>query len=170
MYRRFFKSLLCLIIGLTALALTGCGKTYYTQVNLMKMNDYYAGLFTERLHRFNVDVIQEQQQIIIILPNKIFNMDSVNFSTTGPIVLDEVGNLLRYYKMEVVKVEGVLPLAQRGEKEAKALAAGRAQSVIDYLWGQKVDISLAYALGKLRSEMVNNKLPSEYVAISFRRI
>lgn len=148
--------------------LAGCVKTYYQQVNIIRMNNYYAQLFAERLEKFGVTVIQDKEKVVIILPSKIFKASSANFAVIAPRLLDEVSNLLRYYEMEVVRVVGVMPDKCCGE-DAKALAMARADKVTKYFWAQAVNVSLAYAEGQLRSEIKEN-MPGEYVAISFRKI
>lgn len=148
--------------------LAGCVKTYYRQVNIIRLNNYYAQLFSERLEKFGVTVIQDKEKVTIILPGSIFKASSANFAAITPRLLDEVSNLLRYYEMEVVRVTGVMPDKCCGEN-AKALAMARADKIIKYFWAQAVDMRLAYSEGQVRSE-VKESMPSEYVAISFRKI
>jgi len=157
------------IICIAAILLTGCVHDYYKQVNIMRMNNYYSQMFSERLVNFHVSVIQDRENLVVILPSRIFNGGSANFTALAPRTLSEVGNLLKCYEMEVVKVTGVIPDNAYGEKTL-ALAGERAHQVMKYFLSQGVKISLAYAVGQLRSEIKDENLSQEYVAVSFHKL
>lgn len=163
----FNKTLKYLLIVAALFMLAGCVGHYYQRVNMMRINTYYANLFSERLEKFGVSVFRNQTEVTVILPKKIFIADAANFTSIAPRLLDEVGNLLKCYEMEVVKVVGVMPDDCCGGR-ATALAAERAHKVIKYFGLQDVNISLVYADGQLRSQITEN-MPQEYVMINFHK-
>jgi len=158
---------LLVFFGLVIL-LTGCVHSYYQRVEIIKINNYYAQMFSERLGKFGVTVIQNREQLQVILPQRVFIAGAANFAILGPRILDEVSNLLKCYELEVVRVEGIIPAEAYGEK-TQVLAEERAHKVIKYLVAHGIDMSLAYPVGQLRSQVKEN-LPSECVVISLKKL
>lgn len=122
------------------------------------------GLLTEQLAAYDVHIIQNNDSMVLVLPNKIlFNSKSANFTRKAYKVLDLIFDLTSYYEKSVISVMGFTE-ANSIDTFDTIVAAERAHRVLQYLWRSGIDASFMYADG------TNATLFTNCVVINFRKL
>ncbi|EKE01390.1 MAG: outer membrane protein [uncultured bacterium] len=151
--------------------LFGCStKTVYQAKSTLQTSPQaQISLLDKRLIAHNVRVIQDNDSVVLVLPNKtMFNNNSANFTDEAYKVLDLIFGLTKYYEKSVISVTGFTENS-RNDDLNKAMAAERAHRVVQYLWNLKIDASFMYAGARNMSVAKNNKLfLTDCVVINFR--
>ena len=141
---RLFK---LIIFSFFALTLVSCASH-------KRCNYYDVHLVTEKLVKSGVKVTDADDRVEIVIPAKIFNEGSANFSKFSYPVLFDLAYLMHFYDKSVVSFSSVDSL----------IGKARAQKIMNYLWSNGIDANFAYT----KTSAVN--VVNDVVIIGFKKL
>ncbi len=101
----------------------------------------------EKVERDGGQVVHIGETVSIVVPaTELFNADSANLQYRGIELLDDIGKLISAHPSQLVRICGFTNNLGSPQRN-KALSRRQAQVVSNYLWTQKIDARMAYAIG-----------------------
>lgn len=145
---------------------------YYEKVKLMTKEDYQSIGLVNDLKEVGVKVLFHGNNFskkslvqIFISESSLFNAGSANFNEQANKIMDRVVMLMNCYEKDTILVRGNVQTTSfddNAKRYTKVLTLARAHRIVQYLWSQDIDGTLAYA--------DNDATLPEYIEISFQKL